>query len=154
MNGEQIQFFSADEVDRNSNHYHDIPIEYLNSISMGGLPPHILDLKIGCPVILLRNINPKIGLCNGTKLIVHKFIDQYCIELEIVTEGAHTGNIVAMPRIDFTTSESDFPFILNRRQFPIRLAFAMTINKAQGQSLKRVGIYLKRPVFAHGQFYM
>jgi ATP-dependent DNA helicase PIF1 len=154
MNGEQIQFFSADEVDRNSDHYHDIPIEYLNSISIGGLPPHILDLKIGCPVILLRNINPKIGLCNGTKLIVHKFIDQYCIELEIVTEGPHKGNIVAMPRIDFTTSESDFPFILNRRQFPIRLAFAMTINKAQGQSLKRVGIYLKRPVFAHGQLYV
>ena len=41
-----------------------------------------------------------------------------------------------------------------RRQFPIRLAFAMTINKAQGQSLKRVGIYLKRPVFAHGQLYV
>ena len=41
-----------------------------------------------------------------------------------------------------------------RRQFPIRLAFAMTINKAQGQSLKRVGVYLKRPVFAHGQAYV
>jgi ATP-dependent DNA helicase PIF1 len=154
MNGEQIQFFSADELDRNSDNYHDLPIEYLNSISMGGLPPHILDLKIGCPVILLRNINPKKGLCNGTKLIVHRFIDLNCIELEIVTEGAHKGNIEALPRIDFTTSESDFPFILNRRQFPIRLAFAMTINKAQGQSLKRVGIYLKRPVFAHGQLYV
>ena len=154
MNGEQIQFFSADELDRNSDDYQDLPIEYLNSISMGGLPPHILDLKIGCPVILLRNINPKIGLCNGTKLIVHKFIDLNCIEFEIVTEGAHKGNIEALPRIDFTTSESDFPFILNRRQFPIRLAFAMTINKAQGQSLKRVGIYLKRPVFAHGQLYV
>eukprot|EP01036_Dinobryon_divergens_P036331 gene36331-47284_t len=35
MNGEQIQFFSADELDRNSDDYHDLPIEYLNSISMG-----------------------------------------------------------------------------------------------------------------------
>ena len=154
MDGEQRQFFRADELDRNSDDYHDVPLEYLNTINIGCLPPHVLNLKIGCPVILLRNINPKIGLCNGTKLIVHKFIGQYCIEFEIVTEGAHKGNIVALPRIDFTTSESDFPFTMVRRQFPIRLAFAMTINKAQGQSLKRVGIYLKRPVFAHGQLYV
>ena len=45
-------------------------------------------------------------------------------------------------------------FILRRRQLPIRLAFGMSINKAQGQSLDRVGIYLKNPVFAHGQLYV
>ena len=154
MNGDQRQFYSADELDKNSDDYHDVPIEFLHSLNIGSLPPHVLDLKIGCPVILLRNINPKIGLCNGTKLIVHKFIGQYCIEFEIVSEGVHKGSIVPLPRIDFTTSETDFPFIMVRRQFPVRLAFAMSINKAQGQSLKRVGIYLKRPVFAHGQAYV
>jgi ATP-dependent DNA helicase PIF1 len=154
MNGEQRTYYSADELDKNSDDRNDVPVEYLHSINIGGLPPHELDLKIGSPVILLRNLNPKIGLCNGTNLIVHKFIGQYCIEFEIVTEGAHKGTIVPLPRIDFTTSEADFPFIMVRRQFPVRLAFAMSINKAQGQSKKRVGLYLKRPVFAHGQTYV
>ncbi len=45
------------------------------------------------------------------------------------------------------------PFIMSRRQFPIRLAFAMTINKSQGQSLGKVGILLRVPVFTHGQLY-
>jgi len=148
------QFYSADELDRNSDDYQDVPMEFLHSLNIGSLPPHVLNLKIGCPVILLRNINPSIGLCNGTKLIVHKFIGQYCIEFEIVSEGSHKGSIVSLPRIDFTTSETDFSFVMVRRQFPIRLAFAMSINKAQGQSLKRVGLYLKQPVFAHGQAYV
>jgi ATP-dependent DNA helicase PIF1 len=42
------------------------------------------------------------------------------------------------------------PFTLRRRQFPVRPAFAMTINKAQGQTLKMVGIFLPKPVFTHG----
>jgi len=43
---------------------------------------------------------------------------------------------------------------LKRLQFPVRVAFAMTINKAQGQTFDRVGLYLRSPVFAHGQLYV
>ena len=46
------------------------------------------------------------------------------------------------------------PFKLKRKQFPIRLSFAMTINKAQGQTIPNVGIYLPEPVFSHGQLYV
>jgi ATP-dependent DNA helicase PIF1 len=46
------------------------------------------------------------------------------------------------------------PFKFKRKQFPIRLSFAMTINKAQGQTIPHVGIYLPEPVFAHGQLYV
>ncbi len=38
--------------------------------------------------------------------------------------------------------------------FPVRPVFAMTINKAQGQTLKMVGIFLPKPIFTHGQLYV
>ena len=116
----------------------------INSLTSAGFPPHELELKIGCPVILLRNLNPKIGLCNGTKLVITAFPGQYSIKAEIAT-GSHRESKITLPRINFATSKTDFPFVMIRRQFPIRLAFA------QGQSLRRVGIYLKHPLFAHGQ---
>jgi ATP-dependent DNA helicase PIF1 len=69
--------------------------------------------------------------------------------------GAHKGNVVLLPRMDLTTGEGErLPFIMRRRQFPVALTFSMTISKSQGQSLSTVGIYLSRPVFAHGQLYV
>jgi ATP-dependent exoDNAse (exonuclease V) alpha subunit len=70
--------------------------------------------------------------------------------------GDHNGDIVFIPRISLIPSakSADFNFILKRRQFPVRLAFAMTINKAQGQSVKFVGLDLRVPVFSHGQLYV
>ena len=66
------------------------------------------------------------------------------------------GEVVFIPRITIIPSntQGEFTFLLRRRQFPIRLAFAMTINKAQGQSVKHVGIDLRIPVFSHGQLYV
>ena len=46
------------------------------------------------------------------------------------------------------------PFVLQRTQLPIRVAFAMTINKAQGLTLQRIGVYLQDDVFSHGQLYV
>ena len=45
------------------------PMEFLNTFTITGLPPHLLNLKIGLPVILIRNVNPACGLCNDTRLI-------------------------------------------------------------------------------------
>ena len=72
-----------------------------------------------------------------------------------ILTGKHQGETAFIPRISLdTASSSGLPFTLRRRQFPVRLAFARTINKAQGQSRKVVGIHLHTPVFAHGQLYV
>jgi ATP-dependent exoDNAse (exonuclease V) alpha subunit len=51
-------------------------------------------------------------------------------------------------------SETDWPFVLRRCQFPIQVAFVMTINKSEGQTLNNIGVYLPFPVFYHGQLFV
>ncbi|PIA29184.1 hypothetical protein AQUCO_06200046v1 [Aquilegia coerulea] len=75
------------------------------------------------------------------------------IEARILT-GSHINDRVFIPRITLEPTDSETPFKMSHRQFPIRLAFAMTINKSQGQSVKIVGIDLQNPVFNHGQLYV
>jgi ATP-dependent DNA helicase PIF1 len=77
-----------------------------------------------------------------------------CIEA-LVTTGPKEGNTVLIPRLLLTPSDMDkyLPFTLYRCQFPIRAAYAMTINKSQGQTLESAGVYLKKSVFTHGQLY-
>jgi ATP-dependent DNA helicase PIF1 len=127
------------------------PTEFLNSLNMSGVPPHTLTLQEGCPVILLWNMPG--GLANGTRLIVVKLM-QHIIDAEIAT-GPDKGRHVFIPRLSITPSDTEkMPFTLRRRQFLLRPAFAMTINKAQGQALQTVGVYLPKPVFCHGQLYV
>jgi ATP-dependent DNA helicase PIF1 len=128
------------------------PIEFLNGLEMSGMPPHRLMLKLGVPIILLRNLDSDHGLCNGTRLKVLA-MSRNLFKVKILN-GSHSGSEAFIPRIDLIPTNEILPFKLRRRQFPVRLAFAMTINKSQGQSLQHVGIYLSAPVFAHGQLYV
>ncbi len=148
---------SADSIDlanEAQDGYQPYPMEYLNSLTASGLPLSKLALKIGCPAMLLRNLDPSKGLCNGTRMIVRD-IRNRVIKCEIVSgDERFAGKIVLIPRITLEPSAENLPIPLKRRQFPIRLAFAMTINKSQGQSVKFVGLNLQTQVFSHGQLYV
>jgi hypothetical protein len=126
--------------------------EFLATLTPSGFPPAKLELKIGAPIILLRNLNPRQGLCNGTLLVISRY-SRFCIEAQILG-GPHHGETRLIPRITLHSTEGEYPWIQARKQFPVRLCFAMTINKSQGQSLDVVGVDLRSPVFAHGQLYV
>ena len=80
-------------------------------------------------------------------------LHHHSIDAEILT-GLKAGVRVLIPRIKLNPSDIDLPFVLCRHQFPIRLAYSMTINKSQGQTFQKVGIYLRKPCFTHGQLYV
>ncbi|XP_028123460.1 uncharacterized protein LOC114320578 [Camellia sinensis] len=123
--------------------------DFMNSLSALGLPPHKFLLKENCPIVMLRNINPSKGLCNGTRLICRKF-EKHVILAQIAI-GDQKGDLIFLPRIPLQPLDKKLCLVdFTRCQFPIRLCFAMTINKAQGQTLDTVGIYLPQPVFLHG----
>ncbi len=129
------------------------PIEFLNSINISGLPPHKLILKKSQPIMLLRNINPTNALCNGSRLKVVK-VQNRLIQAEVAF-GSSKGKQVFIPRMPLIPTETKLPFKFQRLQFPIRPAYAITINKSQGQTLDFVSLWLgDKHVFSHGQLYV
>lgn len=104
-------------------------------------------------LILLRNLAPARGLCNGTRLILHQ-ATRRVLEVKILGRE-HNSEITFIPRISHIPfTQPGMTFRLHHRQFPVRLAFALTINKAQGQSVRHVGLDLHEPMFFHGQLYV
>ncbi|XP_072084629.1 uncharacterized protein [Arachis hypogaea] len=126
--------------------------EILNGINCSGLPPHKLVVKVGAPVMLLRNIDQTNGLCNGTRMQVRR-MRNYVIECKTLT-GNKVGSIVLILRLNLILNNEILPVRFQRRQFPIIMSFAMTINTSQGQTLSKVRIYLLRLVFTYGQLYV
>jgi hypothetical protein len=147
-----------------------VTVEHLNAQTPNGSPPHRLDLKIGMPLILLRNMAN--GLMNGTRMILQE-TKPYVLRCMVVN-GPQAGQIVYLPRFLFKHEGADQPLKWQRRQFPVRPCWAMTINKSQGQTLIHVAICLVQivpnghtedgavssvavgpaEVFGHGQFYV
>ena len=145
-------YYSADSIELSDNVNLTLyPTEFLNSLNFNGVPLHRLSLKIGMPVILLRNLKGQKSLANGTRLIIRHMYD-HIIDAEIAF-GKFAQSHVFLPRITLCPAPTlHLPFSLKRRQFPVKPCFAMTINKSQGQTIKNVGLYGE--VFTHGQLYL
>ncbi|CAN1274844.1 ATP-dependent DNA helicase PIF1 [Linum perenne] len=154
--GREKCYYSSDSIQYEAANQSEIeaefPPEFLNSLRIGNFPDHELKLKVGVPVILLRNIDQSMGLCNGTRAIV-RTLGTWSIEIEIIT-GSNIGDRVYLPRMTLSNKQKSLNFTLLRRQYPLALSFAMTINKSQGQTLQNVGLCLKKQVFTHGQLYV
>ena len=157
MPGNSKMYYSANNIihepgaDNHSLSF--VPPEFLRSIQSSSLPPGELNIKIGCPLILLRNLSPSKGLCNGSRMTVVGMSERV-LHVRLIG-GDHDGQFALIPRICLIpTSTPHFAFRFKHLQFPVRLAFAITINKAQGQSVSYVGVDIRIPVFAHGQLYV
>ena len=79
------------------------PLEHLNSINTGGLPPSQLEVKIGVPLMLLRNLDPGLGLCNGTRLRLMRMTNRVLI-VKIIS-GPCAGEMAFIPRIKLISSK-------------------------------------------------
>ena len=146
--GDGIVYKSCDSVNETETHMY--PTEFLNTINLQGIPPHYLELKVGAVIILLRNLNPSEGHVNGTRYVIQNLLPH------VIDATAISGSKVGakIPRIWLVTKDPTLPFEMKRKQFPVKLAYSMTANKAQGQTLQKVGIYISREFFSHGQLYV
>ena len=150
--GEERLLFSADHVpeDQVCNGDDQVDPELLHSAGGQGIPPHVLKHKVGAVCLVTRNLNQEKGLVNGSKVTVVGFTPH----LVIVRRPCEQEHL-AIPRIVFR-----FPIIprgpleMCRRQYPVRVAYSLTIHKSQGQTLKKVVVDLRSDVFGHGQLYV
>ncbi|XP_042005913.1 uncharacterized protein LOC121754654 [Salvia splendens] len=126
-------YLSSDSIsksDQSSNGFAEIhAVEFLNNLKCSGAPNHELLLKVGTPIMLLRNIDHANGLCNGTRLIITRLGD-HVLEAKVLSAD-NQGHKVLIPRMSLTPSDPRLPFKFQRRQFPLSVSYAMTINKSQ-----------------------
>jgi ATP-dependent DNA helicase PIF1 len=123
----------------------------LNGFQKNGVPNHELSVKVGDVCLVTRAIHG-IGLAINSRIRIIA-IHRYCVE--VVTIGEYRERNVRIPCISFRFR---LPYgklyQLTRLQFPLRLAYAMTYNKSQSQTLSKVLLDITTPPFSHGQLYV
>ncbi len=132
----------------------DFPHDYIESLDMKGAPPWMLQFKIGAKYMCIRNLDLNRGIVNGTMLRLLSF-GHHSAHFEILT-GKAKGSIEILTKSAFSINPeaSGLPFTIIRKQYPIIPAYCLSVHKAQGQSLQRVGLIFESDPFTHGQLYV
>ena len=144
--GSQRDLLSTDRALDPQTELPSVPIEFLHGSTVSGFSfttAARLSLKEGCPIMLLYDMAPGSGMCEGSRGIVTT------IGIRVLKIRMLSGQTGLVPKIPVHSTDG-----IQRLQFPVTLAFAMTIEKAQGQTFSTIGIDLRRPCFRHGQLYL
>jgi hypothetical protein len=131
-------------------------IEYIHSRTPSGLPPYELKLKKGMICIMICNYDPQAGLYNGTRVQIID-IQRNFLKVKILTGNMRNASqeiLISRKKFEYGRKRSEPGIPFTRIQYPLEPGFALTISKAQGQTLCRVGIdIISRQCFSHGMLY-
>ncbi len=155
IGSEEKEYIGFTQYVETTNRVQGLNEEFLDSYSNSKLPDSRIKLKVGSLIMLIINLNPGKSLMNGTKLrVLQLFKDQ--ILCKIVSNCKHKGDEVFITRIRNYLTTTDTYGKIMRNQLPIKLAWAITINKSQCQTFNRVGLYITEEcqIFSHGQLYV
>jgi ATP-dependent exoDNAse (exonuclease V) alpha subunit len=125
----------------------------LNEVNDSTSPPHLLSLKVGDICLVMRNLSMKNGLQTNSRVIITKICPQKkTIHVQTIEDEPKHAIIC---RIRFNIKLPMYEsFEITRIQFPLKLAYAITINKSQGQTLSKVLLDVRDAPFAHGHLYV
>jgi hypothetical protein len=128
------------------------PREIVSAMRMSGAPPSVLKLKVGARYMIIKNMMKTVF--NGVRCQVVAFAGSKCIFVKVLS-GPGSGTTTLLPACVFMIhpDQSGLPFSIRRRQLPLIVAYAVTVHKAQGQTLTKVGLYITTNIFTHGQLY-
>jgi ATP-dependent DNA helicase PIF1 len=128
------------------------PREIVSGMRMTGAPPSVLKLKLGARYMIIKNMMKTVF--NGVRCQVVAFAGSKCVFVKLIS-GPGTGTTTLLPACVFMIhpDQSGLPFSIRRRQLPLIIAYAVTVHKAQGQTLSTVGLYITTAIFTHGQLY-
>lgn len=120
-----------------------------------GVPTHKLVLKVGCVCSIMRNLSLENGLVKNSRVVIKELYERF-VKVELISTADNIRRdttVFCLPRIVFEFQPKYCSWTVQRRQFPLRLAYSTTFNSCQGLTLDRAVIDLRTPVFAHGQLY-